>query len=94
MKPEQARLATVLDHPEIDRVTLLNRGMISALYDIGDGRVLKIHKGRLGQDNLPSLRRHYLHLHRDSLPFAVPLIYEHGAGAGICYNIESRLREL
>ena len=47
MKPAQARLAAVLDHLKIDRVTPLNRGMTSALYDIGDGRVLKIHNGPL-----------------------------------------------
>ena len=79
MKPAQARLAAVLDHLKIDRVTPLNRGMTSALYDIGDGRVLKIHNGPLEPGYLPSLRRLCHRLQRHSLPFAVPLIHEHGA---------------
>ena len=91
MKPAQSRLAAVLEHLKIDRVTPLNRGMTSAVYDIGDGRVLKIHNGRLEQDYLPSLGGLYHRLHRDSLPFAVPFIHEHGAVAGIHYHIERRL---
>ena len=91
MKPAQARLAAVLDHLKIDRVTPLNRGMTSALYDIGDGRVLKVHKGPLEHGYLPSLRRLCHLLQRHSLPFAVPLIHEHGAVNGIHYHIERRL---
>jgi len=68
--------------------------MTSAVYAIGDGRVLKIHSGRLEQDYLPSLNSLYHRLPCDSLSIAVPLIHEHGAGAGICYHIERRLREL
>lgn len=94
MNPEQARLAAVLEYMIIDRETPLNRAMTSTVYDIGDGRVLKIHNGRLEQDYLPSLKRLYHRLHRDSLPFAAPLIFEHGAVAGIHYHIERRLREL
>lgn len=92
MKPEQARLAAVLDRLRIDRVTPLDRGMTSAVYAIGDGRVLKIHSGRLEQDYLPSLKSSYHRLQCHSLPFAVPLIHVHGAG--IHYHIERRLREL
>lgn len=68
--------------------------MTSAVYAIGDGRVLKIHKGLLEQYYLPCLKRLYHRLHRASLPFALPLILEHGSVAGICYHIERRLREL
>lgn len=54
MKPAQARLAAVLEHQKIDRVSFLDRGMTAKLYDIGDVRVLKIHYGPLELDYLPS----------------------------------------
>jgi len=91
VKPEQARLAAVLERLKIDRVSFLNRGMTAEIYDIGDGRVLKIHNGPLEQDYLPSLSRFCHRLQRHSLPFAVPLIHGHGAVAGIHYHIERRL---
>ena len=91
MKPAQARLAAVLDHLRIDRVTPLNRGMTSALYDIGDGRVLRIHNGPLEHSYLPSLKSPCHRLQRQSLPLAVPLIHPHGAVDGIHDHIERRL---
>ena len=68
--------------------------MTSAVYASGDGRVLERHNGRVEQDYLHSPKNLYHRLHRDSLPFAVPLIHEHAAVAGIRYHIERRLREL
>lgn len=91
MKPEEPRLAAVLDHLKIDRVTPLNWGMTSALYDIGDGRVLKIHNRPLEAGCLPGLRRLCHRLQRLLLPFAVPLIHAPGAVKGVCYAIERRL---
>ncbi len=91
MKPEQARLAAVLEHLKIDSVTPLNRGMTSALYDIGDGRVVKVDNGPQEPGHLSSLQRLCQRLQRDALPFAVPQIYQHDAVAGIHYHIERRL---
>ena len=91
MKAEQERLAAVLRHLRIDRAAPLGRGMTSALYDIGGGRVLKIHNGPQEKDYLPRLQRFSQQLQRRAFPFAVPYIYEYGAVADVHYHIERRL---
>ena len=91
MKNERERLAEVLRHLKIDNASLLGRGMTSSLYDIGGGRVLKVHNGPQVQDYLPRLQRFSEQLQSFSFPFAVPLIYEYGEVAEIHYHVEKRL---
>ncbi len=85
------RLAVVLRHLQIESADLVGRGMTSSLYDIGGGRVLKIHNGPQEQGYLPRLQRFSERLHRFSLPFAVPLIYEYGAVDDVHFHVERRL---
>lgn len=85
------RLAVVLRHLQIESADLVGRGMTSSLYDIGGGRVLKIHNGPQEQGYLPRLQRFSERLHRYSFPFAVPLIYEYGAVDDVHFHVERRL---
>ncbi len=85
------RLAVVLRHLKIESADLVGRGMTSSLYDIGGGRVLKIHNGPQEQGYLPRLQRFSERLHRYSFPFAVPLIYEYGAVDDVHFHVERRL---
>ncbi len=85
------RLAVVLRHLKIESADLVGRGMTSSLYDIGGGRVLKIHNGPQKQGYLPRLQRFSERLHRYSFPFAVPLIYEYGAVDDVHFHVERRL---
>lgn len=91
MKEERERLAAVLRRLKIESAALLGRGMTSSLYDIGGGRVLKIHNGQQDNDYLPRLQRFSERLQSFSFPFAVPLIYEFGAVGDIHFHIERRL---
>ncbi len=88
---ERERLAEVLRHLKLDSATLLGRGMTSSLYDIGGGRVLKIHKGPQAHGYLLRLQRFSEQLQGFSFPFAVPLIYEYGAAGETHYHVERRL---
>ena len=85
------RLAVVLRHLKIESADLVGRGMTSSLYDIGGGRVLKIHNGPQEQGYLPRLQRFSERLHRYSFPFAVPLVYEYGAVDDVHFHVERRL---
>ncbi len=85
------RLAVVLRHLKIEGADLVGQGMTSSLYDIGGGRVLKIHNGPQEQGYLPRLQRFSERLHRYSFPFAVPLIYEYGAVDDVHFHVERRL---
>ena len=91
MKAEREKLAEVLRHLRIDDASLLGKGMTSSLYDIGGGRVLKIHNGRQEQEYLPQLQRFTEQLQRYSFPFAVPLIYDYGTVRDIHFHVERRL---
>lgn len=91
MMAERNKLAEVLRHLRLGSASLLGKGMTSSLYDIGGGRVLKIHSGSLDQGYLPRLQRFSEQLQRHSFPFAVPLIYEYGAVGEIHYHVERRL---
>ena len=91
MMTEREKLAVVLGHLKLDSAKLLGRGMTSSLYDIGGGRVLKIHNGPQDQGYLPRLQRFSEQLQGYSFPFAVPLIYEYGAVGKIHYHVERRL---
>ena len=91
MKSAQERLAAVLRHLKIEYSAPLGRGMTSALFDIGGGRVLKIHNGPQEEGYLLSLQQLSQQLQRHAFPFAVPLIYEYGAVADVHYHIERRL---
>lgn len=91
MTTEREKLVEVLRHLKVESASLLGRGMTSSLYDIGGGRVLKIHKGRQEQGYLPRLQRFSEQLQRFSFPFAVPLIYEYGAVGEVHYHVERRL---
>ena len=85
------RLAVVLRHLQIESADLVGRGMTSSLYDIGGGRVLKIHNGPQEQGYLPRLQRFSERLQRYSFPFAVPLVYEYGAVDDVHFHVERRL---
>ena len=91
MTNEREKLAAVLRHLKIESADLLGRGMTSSLYDIGDGRVLKIHNGPQEQGYLPRLQRFSEQLQTHSFPFAVPLIYEYGAVGDVHFHVERRL---
>ncbi len=91
MTTEREKLVEVLRHLNVESASLLGRGMTSSLYDIGGGRVLKIHKGQQEQGYLPRLQRFSEQLQRFSFPFAVPLIYEYGAVGEVHYHVERRL---
>ena len=91
MKNAQERLAAILRHLEIENAAPLGQGMTSALYDMGDGRVLKIHNGPQDERYLPALQSFSQRLQGYAFPFAVPLIYEYGAVADIHFHIERRL---
>jgi len=91
VKTEREKLAEVLRLLKIDDASLLGRGMTSSIYDIGGGRVLKIHNGRQKQGYLPQLQRFTEQLQRYSFPFAVPLIYEHGFVGDVHFHVERRL---
>ncbi len=91
MKSERAKLADVLSHLKINDASLLGRGMTSSLYDIGGGRVLKIHNGRQEREYLPQLQRFTEQLQGYAFPFAVPLIYEYGTFRDVHFHVERRL---
>lgn len=91
MMTEREKLDAVLRHLKIENAPLLGRGMTSSLYDIGGGRVLKIHNAPQAQGYLPRLRRFSEQLQRYAFPFAVPFIYEYGEVGGIHYHVERRL---
>ena len=91
MKSAQERLAAVLRHLKIENPPSLGRGMTSALFDIGGGRVLKIHNGPQEEGYLLTLQHFSQQLQCHAFPFAVPLIYEYGAVADVHYHIERRL---
>ena len=91
MKNAQERLAAVLRHLGIENAAPLGQGMTSALYDMGDGRVLKIHNGPQNERYLPALQSFSQRLQGYAFPFAIPLIYEYGAVADIHFHIERRL---
>ena len=91
MNRAQERLAAVLRHLEIDSAAPLGRGNTSALYDIGDGRVLKVHNGPQAEGYLPQLQSFSQRLQRYPFPFAVPLIYQYGTAADVHFQIERRL---
>ena len=96
MKTAEERLAAVALHLEIERAAPLGQGMTCAVYDIGDGRVLKIYFGPQDERYLARLRRFSDRLQHSSLPVAAPHIYEFGAVEGVHFQIERRLpgREL
>jgi len=85
------KLARVLRHLKVESAQLVGRGMTSSLYDIGGGRVLKIHNQQQEPGYLSLLKRFSEQLQRFSFPFAVPLIYEYGAVGEIHYHVEKRL---
>ena len=91
MTNDREKLAAVLRHLKIESADLLGRGMTSSLYDIGGGRVLKIHNGPQEQGYLPRLKRFSEQLQTRSFPFAVPLIYEYGAVGEVHFHVERRL---
>ena len=91
MMTERQKLAEVLRHLKIEDASLLGKGMTSSLYDIGGGRVLKLHNDKQEQKYLPQLQRFSEQLQRHAFPFAVPLIYEYGAVGEIHYHVERRL---
>ncbi len=91
MMNEREKLAEVLRHLKIEDASLLGKGMTSSLYDIGGGRVLKLHNDKQEQKYLPQLQRFSEQLQRHAFPFAVPLIYEYGAVGEIHYHVERRL---
>lgn len=91
MKAEREKLAEVLCHLRLGSASLLGRGMTSSLYNIGGGRVLKIHNEPQDAAYLPRLQHFSEQLQGFSLPYSVPLIYEHGAVGEIHYHVERRL---
>ena len=91
MMTERKRLEEVLRHLKIQTASFVGRGMTSSLYDIGGGRVLKVHNEPQPQEYLPRLRRFSEQLQSFSLPFAVPHIYEYGEVGEIHYHVEKRL---
>ncbi len=88
---ERGRLAAVLRHLKVHTASFIGRGMTSSLYDIGGGRVLKVHNEQQPQGYLPRLKRFCEQLQSFPLPFAVPHIYEYGEVGEIHYHIERRL---
>ena len=65
--------------------------MTSSIYDIGDGRALKIYSGPQDERYFPRLRAFSQRLQQYALPYAVPYIYESGAVGETHFHIERRL---
>lgn len=91
MKRQAERVAAVMGHLGVDQAAFVGQGMTSALYEIGDGRLLKIYFGPQDARYLKQLQGFSHSLQRRLLPYAVPFIYEFGMVEETGFQIERRL---